>query len=81
MEFNPADPFALFRQFWPNMPTGAPSPFAPPLTEQEIERKLAELHVIKGWLTMNVGMVTMQIKALEMQKAALAALTPKDPSA
>lgn len=75
-EFNPADPFAMMRQLWQAAAPSSAQPFMPPMSEQEIERKLSELHVVEGWLTMSLGMLSMQIKALEMQKAALAALKP-----
>ena len=73
----PNDPFALFRQLWQNAGP-AMQPFMPPLNEEEIERKLNELKVIEGWLNFNLSMLTMQMKALEVQKAGLAALKPKE---
>ena len=75
-EFNPSDPFAMFRQLWQNATPPAAQPFMPPMTEADIERKINELRVVESWLTMNLGMLSMQIKALEMQKVALAALKP-----
>lgn len=77
-EFNPADPFAFFRQWMHSATPVSAQPFLPPMTEEEIERKLAELRVVEGWLTMNLGMLSMQIKTLEIQKVAVAALKPKD---
>ena len=38
--------------------------------------KLAELKVVEDWLTMNLGMLHLQVRTLEMQKAARAALKP-----
>lgn len=76
-DFNPSDPFALFRQLMQSATPPGAQPFLPPMSEEEIERKLAELRVVEGWLTMNLGVLSMQIKTLEMQKAALAALKPK----
>jgi hypothetical protein len=77
-DFNPSDPFALFRQFWQNaMPSGTAQAFLPPMSEEEVDRKIAELKVVEGWLTMNMGMLSLQIKTLEMQKAALAAMKQK----
>ncbi|WP_366515179.1 PhaM family polyhydroxyalkanoate granule multifunctional regulatory protein [Paludibacterium sp.] len=35
--------------------------------------------MVEAWLAMSQGMLSMQIKTLEMQKAALAALTPSSP--
>ncbi|KMN81525.1 MULTISPECIES: PhaM family polyhydroxyalkanoate granule multifunctional regulatory protein [Chromobacterium] len=78
-EFNPNDPFALFRQFWQTATPPGMQPFLPPMSEEEIDRKLAELRVVESWLTMNMGMLSMQIKALEMQKSALHSMRPKDP--
>ena len=77
-EFNPADPFALFRQFWQGAAPTTPQAFLPPLSAEEIERKLAELRVIENWMAMNMGMLAMQIKTLEMQKTALATLAKPD---
>ncbi len=77
-DFNPGDPFAMFRQFWQNATPAGAQPFLPPMSEEEIERKLAELRVVEGWLAMNMGVLSMQIKTLEMQKAALQAIKPKD---
>ncbi len=77
-EFNPADPFAMFRQLLQSATPPGAQPFLPPMSEEEVERKIAELEVVETWLTMNLGMLSMQIKTLEMQKAALAALKPKD---
>jgi len=76
-DFNPNDPFALLRQFWQNATPPQAQPFLPPLSEEEIDRKMAELRVVEGWLTMNLGLLSMQIKALEMQRAAMAAIKPK----
>lgn len=75
-EFNPNDPFALLRQMWQQATPAAAQPFLPPLTIEDIDRRVVELKVIEGWLTMNLGMLSMQIKTLEMQRAALAALKP-----
>ena len=84
-EFNPADPFALFRQMMQSATPPGAQPFLPPMSVEEVERKIAELKVVETWLTMNLGalsmqlrMLSMQIKTLEMQKAAIAALRPKE---
>lgn len=69
-ESNPNDPFAFFSQLWK---TGSSNPFIPPLTEEEIERKILECRTVEQWLTMQVGMLQMTIKTLELQKAGLQA--------
>ncbi|MDN0084807.1 hypothetical protein QU487_18950 [Crenobacter sp. SG2305] len=76
-DFNPNDPFALLRQFWQSTTPPQAQAFLPPLSEEEIDRKLAELRVVEGWLTMNLGLLSMQIKTLEMQRAAMTAMKPK----
>ena len=76
LAFPPNDPFAFFRQFWqPSNP--ALQSFMPALSEEEIERKLVELRVVQNWLTMSSGLIELQIKTLEMQKAGLASLKPR----
>lgn len=77
-EFNAIDPFAFMRQFWQSAIPAEAQPFMPPMTEEELTRKINELKVIESWMVMNMGMLSMQIKALEMQKATIAALSPKD---
>ena len=73
-EFNPADPFGFFSQFVKPGEAAAANPFLPPLKEEEIEQKLAELKVVEQWMTMQLGMIQMTQKTLEMQKAGLAAM-------
>ncbi len=64
------DPFALFNQFWKN---NGNNPFMPPLSEEEIDRKIAECKTVEQWLTMQIGMLQMTVKTLELQKASIAA--------
>lgn len=40
----------------------------------QVERKIAELRVIEGWLAMSLSMMQMSIKTLELQHASLEAL-------
>ena len=40
----------------------------------QIERKIAELRVIEGWLAMSLELMRMSIKTLELQRASLEAL-------
>ncbi|MBM3115606.1 PhaM family polyhydroxyalkanoate granule multifunctional regulatory protein [Jeongeupia naejangsanensis] len=70
MSESPQDPFGFFTQF---LKPGTPNPFMPPLTEEEIDRKIVEMRTIEQWLTMQVGMLQMTVKTLEMQKAGLQA--------
>ena len=44
------------------------------LDPAELERKIGELKVVEGWLTMSLNMMQMSIKTMELQKASLEAL-------
>lgn len=77
---NVPDPFAFFRQFF--KPMEGMQPFMPPMTEEECARKLLELRTVEQWLGMQLSMLQMGIKTLELQQASLAALKPRErPSA
>lgn len=45
------------------------------LDPAEIERKIAELRIVEGWLSMSLNMMQMSIKTLELQKASLQAFS------
>jgi hypothetical protein len=63
---------------WP----GAPGRFAFPnpaamfaaLDPKEVERRIADLRVVEGWLAMSLDVTRMSIRALELQHASLSAL-------
>ncbi len=70
-DFN--DPFKLFRDMWKPLETPMPNMLGM-LSPEELDKKLQELKVVEGWLSMNLNMLKMSIQALEMQRAALAAM-------
>lgn len=45
--------------------------FQPTLDPAEVEKRIADLQVVKNWLEMNLNLLQMSIKTLEMQKSAL----------
>ena len=45
----------------------------------EIERKIGELKVIEGWLTMSLNLMQMSIRTMELQKASVEALRGNAP--
>jgi len=49
------------------------------LDPAEVERKIGELKVIEGWLTMSLNLMQMSIRTLELQKASLEALRGSAP--
>jgi len=68
------DLFEFFQKMW--NPTSFPLPgvFAPTMSVEEVEKKIAELSAVENWLKMNLTFLQMTIKTLEMQKSALQAL-------
>lgn len=71
----PKDWLEFMQQMWNPMSFPMPGMAMPTVDVKEIDRKIGELKAVETWLTMNVGLVQMTIKTLEMQKAALEALT------
>lgn len=70
----PQDPFEAFRRLWGPLGVPVPGLAMPTLDPQEIEKRIAELKSVEGWLAMNLNMLRMAIQGLEMQKAALQAM-------
>jgi hypothetical protein len=69
------DMLEFMQKMW--NPLGFPMPgmVAPTIDSAEIERKLTELRSVENWLKMNLGLLQMTIKTLEMQKSALETLS------
>ena len=73
----PQDPFEMFRRLWGPLGVPIPGMAVPTFDPQEVEKRIAELRSVEGWLSMNLNMVKLSIQALEMQHAALSAMQPK----
>ena len=71
---SPHDPFEMFRRLWGPLGIPLPGMTMPTLDPAEIEKRIAELKAVEGWLSMNLNMLRMAIQGLEMQKAALEAM-------
>jgi hypothetical protein len=71
------DPFEMFRRLWGPLGVPIPGMAIPTLDPQEVEKRIADLKSVEGWLTMNLNMVKLSIQGLEMQKATLQAMQPK----
>jgi hypothetical protein len=56
------------------LPFPNPAAMFAALDPVEVERKIGELRIIEGWLTMSLNMIRMSIKTLELQHASLEAL-------
>ena len=56
------------------LPFPNPAAMFAALNPVEVERKIGELRVIEGWLSMSLNLTQMSIKTLELQLASLEAL-------
>jgi hypothetical protein len=74
-----ADPFEMFRRLWGPLGVPIPGMAMPTLDPEEVQKRIADLRSIEGWLAMNLNMVKFSIQGLEMQKAALEAMKPRKP--
>jgi len=70
----PQDPFEMFRRLWGPLGVPLPGMAMPTLDPKEIEKRIADLRSIEGWLTMNLNMVKFSIQGLELQRATLLAM-------
>ncbi len=70
----PQDPFEVFRRLWGPLGVPVPGMAMPTLDPKEIERRIAELKAVEGWLAMNLNMLRMAIQGLEMQRTTLVAM-------
>jgi len=64
----------FLKSLWGN--TGMPLPglVSPTLDTNELEKRIADLKAVEGWLKTNLGMLQMTIQGLEIQRATLSAL-------
>jgi hypothetical protein len=51
-----------------------PGLVTPTLDTNELEKRIADLKAVEGWLKTNLGMLQMTIQGLEMQRATLSAM-------
>ena len=70
----PKDWLEFMQQMWNPMSFPMPGMAMPTVDVSEIEKKIRELKAVETWLTLQVGLVQMTVKTLEMQKAALESL-------
>ena len=69
------DMLEFMQKMWNPLGFPLPGMVAPTIDVEEIERKLTELRSVENWLKMNLGLLQMTIKTLEMQKSALETLS------
>jgi len=67
----PQDPFEMFRRLWGPLGVPVPGMAMPTMDPKEVEKRIADLKSVEGWLAMNLNMLRMAIQGLEMQRASL----------
>ena len=73
-EHKAQDPLEFVRGMWSNMGFSLPGMVTPTLDVDELDKRIADMKAVEGWLKMNLNMLQMSIQGLEMQRAALAAV-------
>ena len=73
-QFDNKDPLDFMRGMWNNMGFSLPGMVTPTLDVDELEKRIADLKAVEGWLRMNLSMLQMTIQGLEMQKTTLSAV-------
>ncbi|MCC6656669.1 MAG: hypothetical protein IT512_00630 [Rhodocyclaceae bacterium] len=68
------DPLEFLKGMWGSMGFAVPGMVTPTLDVGELDKRIAELKTVEGWLRMNLNMLQMSIQGLEMQRATLAAM-------
>lgn len=69
-----SDPLEFVRSMWNNMGFSLPGMVTPTLDVDELEKRIADMKAVEGWLKMNLNMLQMSIQGLEMQHATLATI-------
>ena len=67
MNSSETNPFALWQQFWQNA-NPQMAPLLPPMSAEEVQKKITELQSVELWLSFNLQMVQSQLAVLEQQK-------------
>ena len=68
------DPMEAIQKMWGSMGFSLPGMVTPTLDVNEIDKRIADMKSVEGWLKMNLGVLQMSIQGLEMQRATLAAM-------
>jgi hypothetical protein len=71
---NPTDPKDFLHKMWGNLGIPVPGMVVPTLDVNELEKKIADLKAVEGWLKMNLNMLQLHIQGLEMQCGTLTAM-------
>lgn len=70
----PPDPFEAIKALWGSMGFAMPGMVTPTLDSGELDKRIADLKAVEGWLQLNLNMLQATLQGLEMQRATLAAM-------
>ncbi len=70
----PADPFEAVKALWGSMGFAMPGMVAPTFDSNELDKRIADMKAVEGWLQMNLSMLQATIQGLEMQRSTLATM-------
>ena len=65
------DPLEFVRNMWKGMGFNLPGMVTPTMDVDELDKRIADMKAVEGWLKMNLNMLQMSIQGLEMQRATL----------
>ena len=68
------DPMEFLKSLWNGMNIPLPGLMTPTLDGSELDKRIADLKAVAGWLQTNLGMLQMTIQSLELQRATLTAM-------
>ena len=78
---NEQDPLDFIKNMWGNMGFTLPGMVTPTLDTDELDKRIADLKAVEGWLKSNLGLLQMTIHGLDMQRTTLAAMQAMSQSA
>ena len=70
----PPDPFEAIKALWGSMGFAMPGMVTPTLDSTELDKRIADLKAVEGWLQLNLGILQTTLQGLEMQRATLTAM-------
>jgi len=76
----PPDPFEAIKALWGSMGFAMPGMVTPTFDIGELDKRIADLKAVEGWLQMNLGMLQTTIQGLEMQRSTLTAMQAAMPA-
>lgn len=68
------DPLEFMRGMWSKMGFSLPGMVTPTMDVDELDKRIADMKAVEGWLKMNLNMLQMTTQGLEMQRSTIAAV-------